>query len=54
VAQHRDPKSLWQAVQHADMFGSRVTGRLLVDHFWYALALGGVLAVGNVFYSLVL
>jgi len=25
-----------------------------VDHFWYALALGGVLAVGNVFYVLVL
>ncbi len=24
-----------------------------VDSFWYALAVGGVLAVGNVFYALV-
>jgi hypothetical protein len=25
----------------------------VVDSFWYALAVGGVLAVGNVFYALV-
>ncbi len=25
-----------------------------MDHFWYALAVGAVLAVGNVFYSMVL
>jgi len=25
-----------------------------MDHFWYALALGGVLALGNVFYTLVI
>jgi hypothetical protein len=30
------------------------SGMRHVDHFWYALAVGGVLAVGHVFYALVL
>jgi hypothetical protein len=29
-------------------------GPLQLDHFWYALALGGILAVANVVHTLVL